>query len=97
VTPSLQILCVAAADRALQSKLSRTPPGVALFHTESLTCSNHVWSSPVKSWSGSPSTVDMDELKQVWRAKAKAELAELRQAQAKFDELKALPLIVLPD
>ena len=42
-------------------------------------------------------TVDLGELKQAWRAKAEAELAELLQAQAKYDEFKALHLIVLPD
>jgi len=46
---------------------------------------------------GKRCTVDLDELKQAWRAKANAEVAELRQAQAKFNELKTLPLIVLPD
>jgi len=39
--------------------------------------------------------VDLVELKQDWRAKAEAKLAELLQAQAKYDEFKALPLIVL--
>jgi hypothetical protein len=42
-------------------------------------------------------TVDLVELKQAWRAKAEGELAELLQAQAKYDEFKELPLIVLPD
>jgi hypothetical protein len=41
--------------------------------------------------------VDLDELEQAWRAKAEAQLAELLKAQAKYDEFKALPLIVLPD
>jgi hypothetical protein len=42
-------------------------------------------------------TVDLGELEQAWRAKAAAQLAELLDAQAKYDEFKALPLIVLPD
>jgi hypothetical protein len=42
-------------------------------------------------------TVDLVELEQAWRAKAEAELAELLEAQARYDESKALPLIVLPD
>ena len=42
-------------------------------------------------------TVDLVELEQAWRAKADAQLAELLEAQAKYDEFKALPLIVLPD
>jgi hypothetical protein len=42
-------------------------------------------------------TVDLVELGQAWRAKAEAELAELLEAQARYVESKALPLIVLPD
>jgi hypothetical protein len=42
-------------------------------------------------------TVDLVELEQAWHAKAEAELAELLEAQARYDEFKALPLIVLPD
>jgi hypothetical protein len=42
-------------------------------------------------------TVDLDELEQTWRAKAEAQLAKILKAQAKYDEFKALPLIVLPD
>jgi hypothetical protein len=42
-------------------------------------------------------TVDLDELEQAWRAKAEAQLAKILKAQAKYDEFKALPLIVLPD
>jgi hypothetical protein len=42
-------------------------------------------------------TVDLVELEQAWRAKAEAELAELLEAQAKYGEFNALPLIVLPD
>jgi hypothetical protein len=42
-------------------------------------------------------TVDLDELERQWRGKAKRELAETPQAQAKYDEFTALPLIVLPD
>jgi hypothetical protein len=40
-------------------------------------------------------TVDLVELEHKWRAKAEAQLAELLKAQAKYDEFKALPLIVL--
>ena len=40
-------------------------------------------------------TVNLGELEQAWRAKAEAELAELLQTQAKYDEFKALPLVVL--
>jgi hypothetical protein len=42
-------------------------------------------------------TVDLVELEQAWHAKAEAELARLLEAQARYDEFKALPLIVLPD
>jgi hypothetical protein len=42
-------------------------------------------------------TVDLGELEQTWHAKAEAELAELLQAQARYDAFKALPLIPLPD
>jgi hypothetical protein len=42
-------------------------------------------------------TVDLGELEQAWHAKAEAELAELLEAQAEYDEFKALRLIVLPD
>jgi hypothetical protein len=41
-------------------------------------------------------TADLDELEQAWQAKAEAKVAELLEAQAKYDEFKALPLIVLP-
>jgi hypothetical protein len=41
--------------------------------------------------------VDLDELEQAWRAKAEAQLAKILKAQAKYDEFKALPLIVLRD
>jgi hypothetical protein len=40
-------------------------------------------------------TVDLVELKRAWRTKAGAQLAELLEAQAEYDEFKALPLIVL--
>jgi hypothetical protein len=39
-------------------------------------------------------TVDLGELEQAW---PEAELAELLEAQAEYDEFKALPLILLPD
>jgi hypothetical protein len=39
--------------------------------------------------------VDLDELRRRWRKKAVRELAERVMAQAKYDEFKALPLIVL--
>jgi hypothetical protein len=42
-------------------------------------------------------TVDLLELEQAWHAKAEAELAKLLELQAKYDEFKAMPLIVLPD
>jgi hypothetical protein len=42
-------------------------------------------------------TVDLVELERVWRARAEAEVSELIQAQAEYDRLKRLPLIVLPD
>jgi hypothetical protein len=38
--------------------------------------------------------VDLDELKRQWQEKANSELAEMLKAQARYDELKALPLIV---
>jgi hypothetical protein len=41
--------------------------------------------------------VDLVELEQAWHAKAEAELAELLEAHARYDEFKGLPLIVLPD
>ena len=41
--------------------------------------------------------MDLVELEQAWHAMAEAELAELRQAQTKYGEFKALPLILLPD
>lgn len=40
-------------------------------------------------------TVDLDELEREWREKANREMAEMLAAQAKYDEFKALPLIVL--
>jgi hypothetical protein len=40
-------------------------------------------------------TVDLGELDQAWHAKAEAELAELLELQAEYDQFKALPLIVL--
>jgi hypothetical protein len=43
------------------------------------------------------SAVDLVEVEQTWRAKARAQLAELLEAQAEYDRFKALPLIVLPD
>jgi hypothetical protein len=42
-------------------------------------------------------TVDLVELEHAWHAGAEVELAELLGAQARYDEFKALPLIVLPD
>jgi hypothetical protein len=42
-------------------------------------------------------TVDLDKLEQAWRAEAKAQLAEILEKEAKYNKLKALPLIVLPD
>jgi hypothetical protein len=42
-------------------------------------------------------TANLDELQQIWRAKAEHELAELLEVHARYDEFKALPLIVLPD
>jgi hypothetical protein len=39
--------------------------------------------------------VDLDELWRRWRKKAVRELAERVMAQAKYDEFRALPLIVL--
>jgi hypothetical protein len=39
--------------------------------------------------------VDLDELWRRWRKKAVRELAERVMAQAKYDEFKALPLIIL--
>ena len=39
----------------------------------------------------------LDELQQIWRAVAEHELAELREVHARYDEFKALPLIVFPD
>ena len=41
-------------------------------------------------------TVDLEELERQWRKKAERELSEMLQAQAKYDEFKSLPLIVLP-
>lgn len=38
--------------------------------------------------------VDLDELKRQWQEKANSELAEMLKAQARYDEFKALPLIV---
>jgi hypothetical protein len=40
-------------------------------------------------------TVDLDELERQWREKANLELAAMLDKQAKHDEFKALPLIVL--
>ena len=42
-------------------------------------------------------TVDLVELEQTWHAMAEAELAELLEAQARYDDFKALPLMVLRD
>jgi hypothetical protein len=42
-------------------------------------------------------TVNLNELEQVWRAEAEAQLAEMLEAQAKYDAFEALPLIVLHD
>ena len=42
-------------------------------------------------------TVDLVELERAWRAKARAELVELLEAQAEYKRLEALPLIVLPN
>jgi hypothetical protein len=38
--------------------------------------------------------VDLDELESQWHDKANAELTEMLKAQARYDEFKALPLIV---
>ena len=38
--------------------------------------------------------VDLDELKRRWREKARSQLYEMLKAQARYDEFKALPLIV---
>jgi hypothetical protein len=42
-------------------------------------------------------TVGLVELGQAWRAEAERQLAEMLEAQAKYDEFEALPLIVLPN
>jgi hypothetical protein len=42
-------------------------------------------------------TVDLMQLEQTWRARAKAQLAEMLEEQARYDEFVALPLIVFPD
>ena len=42
-------------------------------------------------------TVDLGEREQACRVEAAAQLAELHEAEAKYDEFKALPLIDLPD
>jgi hypothetical protein len=39
--------------------------------------------------------VDLDELECQWREKARSELDEMLKVQAKYEEFKALPLIVL--
>ena len=39
--------------------------------------------------------VDLDELERQWREKARSELDEMLKVQAKYEEFKALPLIVL--
>jgi hypothetical protein len=56
-----------------------------------------IWPGQAQEPRAERCTVDLVELEQPWHAKAEAELAELLEAQAKYDELKALPLIVLPD
>jgi hypothetical protein len=42
-------------------------------------------------------TVDPVKLEQAWRAEAEAQLAELLEAEARYNGFEALPLIVLPD
>lgn len=42
-------------------------------------------------------TVDLVELERAWRTEAEAQLAEMLEKQASYDEFETLPLIVFPD
>jgi hypothetical protein len=74
--------------------VSKNKPDLPVFH----------WIGDKWSWSkwlednrATRCTEDLAELEQAWHAMAEAQLAELFKAQAKYEELKSLPLIVLPD
>jgi hypothetical protein len=55
------------------------------------------WYARAERQDRGPCTVDLDKLEQAWRAEAQAQLAEILQKEAKYEQFKALPLIILPD
>jgi hypothetical protein len=42
-------------------------------------------------------TVDLVKLEQAWRATAETQLAGMLEEEARYDQFRTLPLIVLPD
>jgi hypothetical protein len=55
------------------------------------------WYAREERQSRAACTVDLDKLEQAWRAEAQAQLAEILEKEARYEEFEALPLIVLPD
>jgi hypothetical protein len=74
-------------------------PNPWAWHVSQAKPSPYVMQEPSPQWieehRAERCTLDLGELEQALRAKAEAELANKLELEAKYDEFKALPLIVL--